>query len=384
MTSSLARADPLPVVERVTGFMQLVRANDFSAGVAETLDAHQLVAACGLDQPQRIRWGLRSLVCGDHSQWQRFDELFDSYWLPANATALQASSGAGGKQPRAREEGSGASEAVSDSGHGAAADADPGGAQAGASAQESLQRADFSALVDAGQQREVEQQVELLARRLRKRLERRQVLQRSGRSLAMRPTIRQSLRYGGTPLALRFRRRREKLPRVLLITDVSRSMSLYSYFFLRFARGMLRVFGSADAFAVHSRLVPISEALRQPDSSRLAESLALISLGWSGGTRLGDSLATFNRDYGRLLNRRSLVIIISDGLDTGEPAELGRQLALVKARARRLVWLNPLLGRTGYEPLAGSMQAALPHIDLFAPAHNLESLAALGPELEAL
>ncbi len=384
MSSQATVADPLPVVERVIGFMQLVRANEFSAGVAETLDAQHLVAACGLDQPQRIRWGLRSLVCGDHSQWQRFDELFDSYWLPANATSLQASSGAGGKQPPAREEGGGASATVSDSGQGAAADADPGGTQAGASAQESLQRADFSALVNAGQQREVEQQVELLARRLRKRLERRQVLQRRGRSLAMRPTIRQSLRYGGTPLALRFRRRREQLPRVLLITDVSRSMSLYSYFFLRFARGVLRVFSSADAFAVHSRLVPISEALRQPDSSRLAESLALISLGWSGGTRLGDSLATFNRDYGRLLNRRSLVIIISDGLDTSDPAELGRQLALVKARARRLVWLNPLLGRTGYEPLAGSMQAALPHIDLFAPAHNLESLAALERELEAL
>lgn len=373
-----------PVVQRVTGFMRLVRDNDFSAGVAETLDAQQLIAACGLDQPQQIRWGLRSLVCGDHSQWQRFDELFDSYWLPANATALQGVSGAAGGQPRAREEGGGASEAMADSGDGVAADADPGGAQSGASAQELLQRADFSALVDAGQQRAVEQQVELLARRLRKRLVRRYTVQRNGRTLAMRPTIRQSLRYGGTPLALRFRRRRAQLPRVVIITDVSRSMSLYSYFFLRFARGVLRVFGSADAFAVHSRLVPISDALRQPDSTRLAENLALISLGWSGGTRLGDSLATFNRDYSRLLNRRSLVIVISDGLDTGEPAELGRQLALLKARARRLVWLNPLLGRAGYEPIAGSMQAALPHIDLFAPAHNLESLAALEKELAAL
>jgi uncharacterized protein with von Willebrand factor type A (vWA) domain len=384
MQAQVALANPGPVTERVTGFMRLARDHDFSAGIAETLDAQQLVAACGLDQRQQIRWGLRALVCGDHNQWQRFDELFDSYWLPANATALQGVSGAAGGQPQVQEEGGGASESVTDSGDGNAADADPGGAQAGASAHELLQRADFSALVDAGQQRAVEQEVELLARRLRKCLVRRQFLQRKGRVLAMRSTIRQSLRYGGTPLALRFRRRRAQLPRVVLITDVSRSMSIYSHFFLRFARGVLRVFGSADAFAVHSRLVPISEALRQPDSARLAESLALISLGWSGGTRLGESLATFNRDYGRLLNRRSLVVVVSDGLDTGDPAELGRQMAQLKARARRLVWLNPLLGRAGYEPLAGSMQAALPHIDLFAPAHNLESLAALEAELAAL
>ena len=194
MPSAAAITLQSPVVERVTGFMRLVRDNDFSAGVAETLDAQQLVAACGLDQPQQIRWGLRSLVCGDHSQWQRFDELFDSYWLPANATALQGVSGAAGGQPRVREEGGGASQAMADSGDGAAADAEPGGAQSGASAQELLQRADFSALVDAGQQRAVEQQVELLARRLRKRLVRRHTVQRSGRTLAMRPTIRQSLR----------------------------------------------------------------------------------------------------------------------------------------------------------------------------------------------
>ena len=384
MPPAATTSQPTPVVERVTGFMRLARHNDFSAGVAETLDAQRLVAACGPAEHQQIRWGLRALVCGDHSQWERFDDLFDSYWLPANATALQGGTGAAGSQPQQREEGAGTSAATTDSGDGVADDASPGGAQEGASAQELLQRADFSALADAGQQQAVEQQVERLARRLRKRLVRLQVLQRRGRSLAMRPTIRQSLRYGGTPLVLRYRRRRSQLPRVVLITDVSRSMSLYSYFFLRFARGVLRVFGSADAFAVHSRLVPISEALRQPDSTRLAESLALISLGWSGGTRLGESLATFNRDYARLLNRRSLVIVISDGLDTGDPAELGRELAQLKARARRLVWLNPLLGRAGYQPLAGSMQAALPHIDLFAPAHNLESLAALEAEFAAL
>jgi uncharacterized protein with von Willebrand factor type A (vWA) domain len=99
---------------------------------------------------------------------------------------------------------------------------------------------------------------------------------------------------------------------------------------------------------------------------------------------LGPSLAVFNRDYGRLLNRRTVVIVLSDGLDSGEPAELGRQVAAIRGRCRRLVWLNPLLGRPGYEPRTGGMLAALPHVDLFAPAHSLQSLAALEPVLAEL
>lgn len=372
--------------QRVVGFIRLARENDFNPGVAESLDAQRIALDCGLDQPQQFRWEMRALLCGDREEWRRFDELFERYWLPANRTALHGVCAGESGRPLRREEGAGGGEdgRVADSSEGLGSDADPGGARGGASAQEHLQREDFSALADGGQLRAVEQQVELLAHRLKRSLARREKLQTRGRRLAMRSTIRNSLRYGGTPLRLAYRQRRRQLPRVVIITDVSRSMSIYSHFFLRFARGIIRVFASADAFAVHSRLVPVTEALRQPDHTRLAQSLALISAGWSGGTRLGESLATFNRDYGRLVNKRSLVIVVSDGLDTGSPDELGRQLQLLKTRCRRLIWLNPLLGRSGYQPLTGAMQAALPHLDVFAPAHNLQSLAALESELAAL
>jgi uncharacterized protein with von Willebrand factor type A (vWA) domain len=107
--------------------------------------------------------------------------------------------------------------------------------------------------------------------------------------------------------------------------------------------------------------------------------------GWSGGTRIGESLAAFNRRYAAaLLNRRAVVVIVSDGFDTGPPERLAAELAALRRRARRLVWLNPVLGRAGYRPVARGMAAALPHVDLFAPAHNLASLAALEPYLAAL
>ena len=110
-----------------------------------------------------------------------------------------------------------------------------------------------------------------------------------------------------------------------------------------------------------------------------------MSSGWSGGTRIGESLRSFNDDFaGQLVGRRSVVVIVSDGFDTGEPSLLSGELQRLRTRARRLVWLNQLLGRPGYEPRSAGMCAALPWLDLFAPAHNLESLMALETELVKL
>ena len=374
---------------RLIGFVRLLRANDFHVGVAEEIDAQRVALNCGLTDAQRLRWGLRALLCSDQDEWEQFDALFDAYWLPANLHSRYqpmpgapvqrelAGSGGGRKGPGAPAEADGA-------GEGDASEAAGDGTREGASAGEQLRRADFQSLADAAQMRAMERLVERLARKMRRRLVRRQRLQRQGRRIHLRATMRNCLRYGGMPMQLAYRRRCRRQPRLLMIVDVSRSMSLYSHVFLRFARGLVNAFRDASAFAYHTRLVPITDALRQTDMTRMRASLALISQGWSGGTRIGECLGHFNDDYGRLLNSRSVVIIVSDGLDTGEPAMLADELARIKQGCRTLIWLNPLLGRSGYEPKTRGMQAALPHIDLFAPAHNLQSLQALEPMLLGL
>jgi uncharacterized protein with von Willebrand factor type A (vWA) domain len=371
---------------RLIGFVRLLRANDFHVGVAEEIDAQRVALSCGLAHAQRLRWGMRALLCSDQDEWKRFDALFDAYWLPANrdsryqatpgAPVQRALAGSGGER-----KGPGAPTEADGVGEGDASDAAEDGTREGASAGEQLARADFQSLTDTAQMRAMERLVERLARKLRRRLVRRQRLQRQGRRIHLRATLRHCLRYGGMPMQLVYRRRCRRQPRLLIMVDVSRSMSLYSHFFLRFARGLVNAFRDASAFAYHTRLVPITEALRQTDMMRMRTSLALISQGWSGGTRIGECLGHFNADYGRLVNGRSVVIIVSDGLDTGEPAALADELASIKQRCRKLIWLNPLLGRPGYEPKTRGMQAALPHIDLFAPAHNLQSLQALEPAL---
>ena len=375
---------------RLTDFIRHARANDFRIGVAEELDAQRVALIAGLDDPVRLRWGLRALLCTDVEEWQRFDELFDQFWRRPNATsAVEARQGAPLKRgPSAGGRVSQRSDAAREFELAEGSDGEFGqhedGGRDGASAVEALSRADFAMLADQGQMRVAERLVERLARKMRRRALRRQRLARRGHRIDLRGTVRKSLRYGGLPLQVVCRQRRRRQPRLVLIVDVSRSMALYSTVFLRFARGIVNAFGDSAAFAYHTRLVPITEALRQTDPARLRASLALISRGWLGGTRIGECLTQFNDDYGRLLNSRTVVVIVSDGLDTGEPSLLTEALSRIKRRSRRLVWLSPLLGRQGYEPRTRSMQSALPLLDLFAPAHNMESLAALEPTLSGL
>jgi uncharacterized protein with von Willebrand factor type A (vWA) domain len=144
-------------------------------------------------------------------------------------------------------------------------------------------------------------------------------------------------------------------------------------------------YAKSEAFVFHTRLVNMSAALKERDIERAVERMTLMAAGWSGGTRIGESLRTFNNNYAKsVVNARTVVMIVSDGYDTGAPEILAQEMVRLKRRAKRVVWLNPMIGWQGYAPVAAGMVAALPHIDLFAPAHNLESLAKLAPYLERL
>lgn len=377
------------LLDRLLGFLHHMRSNGFHLGIQEELDVMKMAESGILLQQKRLRWGLRALLCSCTDDWRRFDKLFDTFWKPANRTREQAASYSKKMESKKGLDGGqqGGDEAVEadQAEEGDDSDAGEGGSKGGASVQEATAKTDFRQLSDESQMREMELLVERMAKKMRRRMTRRQRIQSQGRRINLRQTIRNSLRYGGTPLELAFMKRKQQAPRLILLLDVSRSMSLYSFLFLRFARGIVEAFKDADAFVYHTRLVHVTDALRERDMTKAKEKLALMSSGWSGGTRIGECLQIFNRDYGRrIVNSRSIVMIVSDGYDTGEPKQLTEQLQQLKQRARKIVWLNPLLGRDGYEPIAEGMKAALPLLDLFASAHNLESLMKLESELMKL
>src|SRR6185369_1551477 len=220
-----------------------------------------------------------------------------------------------------------------------------------------------------------------MARRLAKKPSRRWRPVARGRRVNLRRSLRLSLKTGGELIDLRYQERRPKRTKLFVICDVSGSMDIYSRLLLQFIYGLQNSFAKVESFVFATSLARITGELKGKTYRRALDRLAANVQGWSGGTRIGASLAAFNLQWLRRIDKRTVVIILSDGWDTGEPADLAAALSQLKARAGRLVWLNPLLGSSTYYPQTRGMQAALPFIHVFAPAHDLASLRALEPHL---
>lgn len=371
---------------RLGGFASFLRANGFATGGTESLDVLGTALRTGVLDARVLRWSLQALLCGRGDEWRRFDTLFDAYFLPPNKTVFVASDAAAapGHAPGSTHDGDQGDDSAA--GAGAESDDDTLAARHGASRDESLASMDFRDLNRSEDVRAIGGLMRRFARRIKRLQLRREARAQRGRRLDLQSTIRQSVASGGTPLRLAWRQRRRVRPRLVLLLDVSRSMSLYSFFYLRLARALCAELADVHCFIFHTRMTGVAEALRDPDPWRSQEKLHLLAAGWAGGTRIGECLDDFNRGAGaRLVHSRTGVIVVSDGYDTGEPELLSEALATLGRRARRLVWLNPLLGQPGFTPSSRGMQAALPHLDLLAPGADLASIGRMLPQLiEAL
>jgi uncharacterized protein with von Willebrand factor type A (vWA) domain len=378
-------ADPgFALRARLAGFAGFLRANGYGTGGADGVGVLEATIRTGVLDPRILRWSLQALLCGRGDEWRRFDTLFDAYFLPPNKTVFVDSNVAAAttrESPGGQQDGDEGDPAVA-TGHGADSDDDAGAGRHGASRDEVLASTDFRDLNQAEHARAIEALMRRFARRLKHLRLRREARFHRGRRLDLQGTIRQSVASGGTPLRLAWKERRRIRPRLILLLDVSRSMSLYSFFYLRLARALCAELADVHCFIFHTRMTGVAEALRDPDPWRSQERLHLLAAGWAGGTRIGECLRDFNRDHGaRLVHSRTGVIIVSDGYDTGEPALLSEALATLRRRARRLVWLNPLLSQPGFTPASRGMQAALPHLDLLAAGADLASLERVLPQL---
>jgi uncharacterized protein with von Willebrand factor type A (vWA) domain len=376
---------------RLATFVRTLRDNGFRVGLTETRDALMVLVSPLGRRPATLKAALRALFCATHSDWERFDAMFDAHWRGRGMRSVRTLSGASGEgRSSLRRLGeapmpggvSGMADHVQRDGAPEGDRADRRGRREGASRVEALTTADLRHVVEPDDVAQAHALAARLARTMRARLVRRQQARRRGRRLDLRRTIHRNVSHGGTPVELAWRRRKPKPLRLVILLDASGSMSLYTAFFVRFLHGVLDAFREADAFIFHTRLVHVSDSLRDRDVGRAVDRLALMAQGIGGGTRIGESLATFNRWHARrVINARTAVMIVSDGYDTGEPAQLETEMKRLRRLCRRIIWLNPLLGWQDYAPEARGMRAALPYVDLFAPAHNLESLLALEPYL---
>ena len=369
------------LLTRIAGFTGFLHDNGYGVSAADTVDIVDTASQTGILNQAILRWNLKSLLCKRYEEWQRFDALFDAYFLPPNIKVFVQSDVKIGKpeEPTTAEDAQ--SKESPPTPENAKAD-ETRAARYGASREENLSSTDFSELNQADQARKVEALMRRLARRLKHLKLRREVRSQRGRRLDLQSTIRQSVASGGTPLRLAWKTRRRVRPRLVLLLDVSRSMNAYSFFYLRLARALCNELADVHCFIFHTRITSVGEALRDPDPWRAQERLNVLAVGWAGGTRIGECLQDFNRQQGaRLVHSRTGVIIVSDGYDTGDTALLADALGTLRRRARRMVWFNPLLNQPDYTPVARGMRTAMPYLDLLAPGADLAAIERVLPQL---
>jgi uncharacterized protein with von Willebrand factor type A (vWA) domain len=343
-------------------------------GLQQTIDSLEAAKAVDLADRESLKYALKAILCSSKEDWDRFDGLFEEFWTgKLNAASSPAREPKKrGKQANARDARANFSEFL----EGSSAE-ENSQLVAGASRQDRLRKADFSTVSPSDMA-----ELDRLSLRLLSLMSRR--VSRSFRApkacgrLDLRATIRRSVPMGGIPMRLRFKGMKPRPPRLVILLDVSGSMNPYSVFLVRFAYALQKHFQRVSTFLFSTHIKEITAALKARQLGDALEKLSREEAGWAGGTRIGESLRIFSRSHGKgLLTRRTVFIVLSDGWDTGTPEELAVELAAIQRRTLKLIWLNPLLGMEDYQPLTRALNAALPFIDVFAPAHNLESLLRL-------
>jgi len=364
----------------IVEFCRYARAQGLSSGVQETLAALEAIAALGPNNSDGLKFGLRSTLCSSKDDWDLFDDCFRTFWGGASTLPRRTGNAPNELAPRAKGRNS---SSLMASGSGDDVSSEQGGSQAiaGASSHDRLTKADFSTLPQ-NDMAALEQISLRLFKQMSRRLARRRRIGTVRGQIDLRRTIRRSIPRGGEPINLRYRERKPRPHRLVTLLDISGSMSPYSLFLVKFLYALQKHFRHVDTFLFSTGLTEITNLFR---TQRLQDALKALSqkpAGWSGGTSIGGSLREFNQLHRRKLRSSdTLFVVLSDGWDTGDPGVLAAELAVVKRRVRRLIWLTPLLGLKDYQPITSGITAALPYLDVFAPAHNLESLLALEKHL---
>jgi uncharacterized protein with von Willebrand factor type A (vWA) domain len=378
-----------PIVDRsadlvatTTRFCRALRGAGFPVTPAEAIEAARVLGFVDLSDREELRQSLRSVLTCRPEDFQLFNELFERFWVWEPDTPQQAAR----RPPQNRHRPTlvnrpKSTPTVARWVQAGSDDLDDEPLGVGRESEiERLHTKDFAAFAP-DELHEIRRVAARLARQLAARPSRRWRAARRGPRLNPRQLMRQSLKTGGDVVELTFRERRSRKTKLAVLCDVSGSMDLYSRFLLQFLYALQNCFARVETFVFSTRLNRVTEQLRRHPYTAALQRLSTGVDDWSGGTRIGESLASFVAQWPGLVDRRTVVVIVSDGWDAGEPAVLAAALARLRARAGRIVWLNPLLGSPAYRPETRGMVAALPHLDVFAPVHNLASLRALARHL---
>ncbi len=354
--------------QRILGFSDYLRQQGYSICSNDISDSLHAISSLNEPNKQLSEIYFRTLFCREASQWQQFHQHFNNYWLGKINTLAIPTKSLNINQTSGRLSGlAGSSQEINP----AEIDINNG---VGAGKQNTIGKADFRFLNDSKAMQEAENLAETLATQLKRSLRRKKVIANRGRTLSVRHTLRHNLSQGGIPIKPRFLLQTREPPKLVVLHDVSHSMTWNNPLLFRFVRGLVNVFHNTEAFVFHTKLHHVTEIFKLHSISSMKKQLEATNNLWLGGTCIAQSISTFNKDYANvMLNKKTSLILISDGFDTEQPSELAKQLKLLKSRADKVLWLNPMVAREGYIEDA-SAKAARPYVDNILPAHSLNSL----------
>ena len=358
---------------------EALRARGVRVGIGEVIAATNALAAVDASRREDAYLALRATLCAGRADLPVFDEAFLAVFGrdygpdpvvpdPVQQLALPRTGVPGGPPPDPQR-----------------APAEPVPVPAAWSPVALERDKDFSSYSEA-ELAAIRSVLVQLARRGPRRRSRRTVAtkRRRGHAPDLRRTVRASMRHGGEPLERHWRATTDRARPVALVLDVSGSMAPYARVLLQYVQASVAARRRVEAFAFGTSLTRLTDELRTRDADRALQRAADAVVDWSGGTRIGDALSELNRTYGRRLGRGSVVVILSDGWDRGDPDELAAEMARLRRAAHRVVWLNPLAAHPDYEPLTRGMRAAVPHTDHLLAGNSLGSLEELAAILEEL
>lgn len=376
MTPPAGRPLPGDLVENLALFCSRLREEEIVVTPGEEIDAARALLQIDLFDGEAFYLALKTVLAVRRADHPRFDRIFQVFWKGEGTVPVKAEREISPRSgTKAGTEGKGAREEWAEEERGGRETSES--ASVGYSPQALLRRKSFDA-VTRGEREEIERLLARLALRLAMRRSRRTVPALRRGPIDLRRSFRALLRSDGELLKLARRERKIEPARIVLLCDVSGSMDPHSRFILRLLLSLPRVSGRAEVFVFNTVLTHLTPLLKNAEADDLLADIGRAVPDWAGGTQIGACLAEFLDAHGaRLLDRRSTVLLFSDGLDRGESDLLVYAMEGIRKRARKIIWLNPLLGEPGYQPLCRGMQDALPFVDYFEKGHNLESLEAL-------